>query len=586
MEKKIEETDAKKKRSIKPQIIVKSLKNIIKTIFSISFFNNEEQSSYKLPKRCVFFSLFFIIFLSVTLKYPIEGLQGGTDSFTHHGLTNLILDHGNIPWSASIFSFFGLYPLSVSSGIHTLMASYSSISSMNLFYLITPFSFLQSVIAILGMFIATRQFKKDNRFALLSAIIYSGTTRFLYYTNQQIWTRGLFLTLLPFFLWALFRFLDNTDFKNFSFLALFAIICLAAHRMGMYILVIVLLLGIGILFHRLTVPIFWSRKKESNLINYIIIVSAFAILLFTYLFIDIPTIQMVMSRTPEIFLISRGFISYIIAFAYNYAKFMGIFSVFIPIGFLMITLKDKRNIKETALIITLILILFMAGGSLYLAPVLFGFFSLLSAYSLVYFRDMITRKRLIEFAIITMLIVGVLFPNMILYEDIDERYPFWLDDQTTEAGIYLARSEGYNGVGDYILSRRMDTFTSGTHGINLKRGYSSIEKFDFSTVEIKPLGNLVRNPQNPFTIEDWYWEHTARTWFIKDRIDSSNINNPQVEDWMYSHGVRYYTLDSIAEERAKRQSQDLTEREVGMSYSVVYNRYKYFSNDVVSVYWI
>jgi len=557
----------------------------IQKIGSFSYFSEEENNSRRLNKRCVFTALIFIILASFVLKYPVEGVQGGIDSFAHHGLTNLILSNGYIPWGVSIFSFFGLYPLSVSSGVHTLMASYSSMASLNLFYLMTPFSFIQSIVAILGMFMAAREFKKDDRFAILSAIIYAGTTRFVHYSHHQIGTRGLFLTILPFILWALFRFLDDINIKKFSFLLLFSIVCLATHRMGLYVIVIVFLLGFGILFHRSTVPLFWESNKKSNLLNYLLIISAIVIIFFSYLYIDINVIQMALRRTPEIFLLGRGFIQYLIALAYNYAKFMGIFTIFVPIGFALIILKDKRNIKETVLILTILMILFMIGGYLYLAPALFGFFSLLIGYSIVFFRDRITKKRLIEIAVISMLVIGIIFPNIMLYRDIDGRYPYWIDDDTTEAGFYLSGSD-YNGLRGHHHGRRIDAFTERSYGINLERGYGSLEKFDYSTVELKSIDSLIRTPHNPFTIQDWYWEHHARTWLIKNRIYESNITDPNVEDWIYSHNVRYYIMHTITEERANRVSREWAEREGGMSYSVVYNRYKYFSNDVVSVYWI
>ncbi|MFW6311285.1 MAG: hypothetical protein ACOC1K_03520, partial [Nanoarchaeota archaeon] len=514
-----------------------------------------------------------------------KGFQGGIDSFVHHGLTNQIINNGYIPWGVSILSLFELYPISVSSGVHTLMASYSSLSSINLFYLITPFSFIQSIVAILGMFIAARQFKRDDRFALLSSFIYAGTTRFVFYTNNQIGTRGFFLTILPFFLWALFWFLEDIDIKRFSFVVLFAIVCLSIHRMGLFVFVMVILLGIGVLFHRLSVPIFWSNKKHSYVLNNSIILATLGIIVFTYIYVNISAIQMVWRRTPESILFGKDLISYLIAIGYGYAKFMGIFTVLVPFGFILILFKDKRNIKETVLIITILFLLFMIAGFLYLAPALFGVFSLFIAYSVLYFRDSIERKKFIDTTVVMMLVFASFFPTVILYEEIDGKYPYWTDSNTNEAGLYLFSSE-YNGIGDYIISRRVDSFTESYYGYTLERGYESIEKFDFSTVELRSIDSLIQNPHNPFFMQDWYWDHHARSWMIKTQIYDSSINETHVEEWMYSHEVRHYIMNLDFEERANRVSKEWAETEGSVGYSIAYHRYKMYSNDKMSVYWI
>ncbi|GEM_PF-5267282 len=547
-------------------------------------YEHSRQSPSKVPKSAVFFTIIFIILISFIQKYPSGGIQGGIDSFVHHGMAQTILDNGRITWSRSIFSLFGMYPVSLNTGVHTLIASYSSTASTNIFYLTTPYSFILSVVAILGMFMAAREFKKDVRFALLASFVYTCTTRYLFYTNHQVGTRGLFLTLVPLFLWALFRFLDNMNIRNFGFVLLFAFITLATHRMGWFILVMVFALTIGIIIHRFTIPLFWASKNSSIFLNAIIFILGVGIVIIAFVFIDIITIQMVWSRTPEAFIFGDGIVSYVIALVYNYAKYTGVFSIFIPIGFILILFKDKRNIKETVLLVIIISLMFMVGGFLYLAPVLFGLSSFLIAYSLVFYRDRIKRKRLAEIAVLLMMIVAVVFPNILLYEDIDGRYPYWIGEDSIEAGLYLSGSP-YSGVGDYVYARRLDVFTEEAYGYRLERGYGSVDRYDFSTVRLKPISSLIRSPHDPFNIDDWYWGDTGRVWRIDNWIYNSSIDEPIVRDWMDAHNLRHFIVNSNFERRSLRLTEEQI-RDRGIDHSVVHHRYRIFDNNGVSIYWV
>lgn len=541
-------------------------------------------NSFYMPKSTVILFIIAIILLSFALKYPAGGSEGGIDSFVHHSTAQSIVDNGYIHSSRSILSMFGMYPLSLNGGVHVLMASFSSITSSNIFYLMTPFSFIQSIVAILGMFIAAREFKKDVRFALLVSFIYTCTTRFTLYTNHQVGTRGLFLTIVPFFLWALFHFLDDRNTKNFAFVLLFAFITFVAHRMGLYILMMVFFLSIALVLHKLILPIVWSNRNKNLLFNIFLAVTVVAIILFTFVFLDILPIHRVWERTPEDFIIGDGFVSYIVALAYNYAKYVGIFSVFIPLGFILLLFKDKRNIKETVLLLIIIPFFFIVGGFLYLAPVMFGFFSFFIGYSIIFIMDRTKRKKLVKVMVFLMMIIALIFPNAILYRDIDGRYPYWMGEDSIEAGIYLSNSE-YSGIGDYVYTRRIDVFTTEAYGYRLERGYGSIERFDFSTVKLRSIRSLIQTPHEPFTIDDWYWGTTGRIWRIKNWIYNSSVVDPLVRDWVDAHNIRHYIVNSNFERISLRLTEEQVYERI-LGHSVVHHRYRMYTNSDLSIYWI
>ncbi|MFO8109855.1 MAG: hypothetical protein R6U17_04960 [Thermoplasmata archaeon] len=498
------------------------------------------------------------------------------------------MDSGTIPGAQSIFSFFGLYPLSMPSGVHSLMAAYSSTTSVDLFYLITPFSFIQSILAALGMFMASLQFKRNAYFAVAVSAVFTLTTRYNFYTHQQISTRGLFISLFPLFLWLMFKFIEDKSIQNISLMFLFGFILFTTHRMGIFVLVIIAGLTLGYLLHTFTAPIFVSHKKAGRRVNLILIFLSIAVLFGMYFFTEIPFLEMIWDRTPQEIIGERSIRSYIVAMGYNYGKYTGLFSIFAPFGFLLLLFNRKRHIKETVLLSTFILFLFFMGGTLYVAIVLLPLLSIFIVYALFTFKRYIKTYRSKKISVVgfmVFLITASVLPGIFLYRDYDSVHPYWMADSSFEMGFYQKSSQ-YGTIGHYIIARQIDAFTPHPSGANLERGYGSIDRYDFDKVETRSIRKFIEYPKSLFVMEDWYWSGLPYDpGRVQVRIYRRHIDDPEVQNWIDENDVRYYVLHQ-GTVRNIMNSSDPEWTRINVRNTVPHHRYSIYSNSQVVVYWL
>ncbi len=532
-------------------------------------------------KMLIYISLLSILFFSMFLKYSHGGLQGGIDSYVHHGFTNMILESGRIPWIKSVFSYFGLYPVSTPSGLPALMAAYSSATSTNIFYLITPYSLILTLVASLGMFMASMQFKRNTHLAICVSAVFTLTTRYSYYTHQQMLTRGLFISLLPLFLWMMFRFMDRKNMRIYFMMFLFGTILISIHRMGMFILLIVLGLGLGYVIHHyiLLVP----HGRSLTIVNTSILLLSIFALVSMYFYTENVFLEMIWRITPDVISGDESLGAYLASLAYNYAKFAGVFIIFAPLGFLFLLFKGRREIKETALMFTVIPFLFLLGGTLYVSIVLLPLLSILMMYALFVLKERITRKSIKKLSILFLVFIIVItsvIPGYILYRDIDNKYPFWISETSVEAGLY---STDHSTIGDYIYSRQMNAFTHHPSGVVLDWGYGGIDRFDYDTVEAKSIQDIFLFPRDPFTIDDWFWLGRSLDYSqVRRRIYTQHVDHPEVQEWLREHNVRYFVLHRNTLRHIYREEQP----RVNMQNTVPFQRYAVYRNHDMSLYWL
>ncbi len=197
-----------------------------------------------ISNKVVILTLLALVFVNILIRYPTTPHEIGVDSFVVHRYAYTIKTMGYAPWTLHSFSYLGLYPLSYPTGGPMLLSSISSLTGLNLETSILFASTLLGVFSVLTAFMFSGLFVNDNRIKLLVAFGYSLSPLLLKTTLWTFSTRGIFLAIIPLFLWTLFRYRNSeTSRIRYDVLTFIFLFTLATfHRMFWIALALVIIL--------------------------------------------------------------------------------------------------------------------------------------------------------------------------------------------------------------------------------------------------------------------------------------------------------------------------------------------------------
>ena len=176
----------------------------------------------------------FLIILNIVIRIPCTP-ELGTDSFFIHALCDSISAHGHAQWVSHPLSYLGLYPFSYPSGVPFLISGINQCAGIDMPSTILITSTFLGILSIFTSYLMAKSILNDNIFKFLIAFSFSLSPIILKFTIFNISTRGLFLVLLPLFVWSLFKQHDSDDIViKLKFLALSIVLFLtlaSTHRM-------------------------------------------------------------------------------------------------------------------------------------------------------------------------------------------------------------------------------------------------------------------------------------------------------------------------------------------------------------------
>jgi len=226
------------------------------------------------------------LFFSLAVRWPFTAHEVGIDSFNIHAYAETITRLNSIEWSASILSYFGLFPFSYASGVPILLSEASIMTGTSIEIIILVFSMITALIGTLAAFILSLEIKDSALLAFAVAIGYSVSPIFLEWTQWTVTTRSLFMALLPLIIWILLRYSRvsksaDPRSEKIRLLLLFSmcIVLLALiHRMFVVIILLVMAYliarsAINLINLSKTSLVIGTQKLKSFLFNIIIIIS-------------------------------------------------------------------------------------------------------------------------------------------------------------------------------------------------------------------------------------------------------------------------------------------------------------------------
>ena len=550
---------------------------------------HREEPDLKSNKRQYAFlitSLLTIIFLSFFLKYPTHLLGFPVeDELLYRQLPYLIIQSNRIPWMNSPLSAFQMFPVSENVGLPLVVSSLAETVNTDVSYMVWPFTWIQTILGILGSFIAFHEFKKDVYFAVSGAAVFSLTTRYVFWTSHRFGLRGFFLSFLPFFFWALFRYNKDKEMKNLILMVVFGIIGLSIHRLGLFLIVIVIAYPVVYLIQRKIIPVYFSLKDKYTSFN--LYVLAFSILLLVVAYILSFQLGLVkykaLARANPIFFLNT-FANYFVTLGYAYAKMVGVLVPMVVFGFLFILFKSNKNSNEYFIFYTFLLFIPFAGVFLHVASFLMIILTIFIVYSLfILFNSLKLSKRKVIAIVLAVLILASSIAIFYTLESTFEerRTSRVLASDWENAGVYMR----YSGTGSYdiigddqVLVERVKFFTG-----NARSPFSDMDKFEYQNAELRPLERLIRNPTHLYHLNHWYWRSRQYANPAFGNIRESSVEEPSVQDWLEASGTRYLHLNDRQESGARRSYE---RGNINLVSTTAQYRYKIYMNQHSAIYYM
>jgi hypothetical protein len=469
------------------------------------------------------------------MRYPTTPHEIGWDTFSIHILANSISEFGWARWWVHPLSIGGFYPCSYASSVPFLVSGISQCTDIDVEWTVWVFCMLIGIFSIFFAYIMAGAIINDDLFKFLVAFGFSVSPIVVEYSTWQLSARGLFVVLLPIFIYSLLK--THNSLKYIILLPIFFMLSMMTHHLTWLV--------IPVIFSYAAVAIVYKLKKRinyrvnNNVINIVYII-LFVILLSMPFFT-----RFLISEVSSRYL-------WLICLAQTYVRFFGVMIIFTLSGFTYLMFKHNKKREEWFLMLT----------SLGFMPLLYAyrygkFFLIIFAITLAGIglvnvtgtSDTQKRKYAIA-AVAICLLLAVSFSgfyqhyrtNIIGRPTYNERY---MEDGTYIAAMWIKENVDKRMVCNDMPTRvfaisEVPTLT-GDGTIDLTYGLTTIT--DLSMSKVSPLstefyfeGMYVRTPRTPYTgyyeslINEVDFDHTYGRQVISKFNLSYAVENEDIGD--------------------------------------------------------
>jgi len=491
-----------------------------------------------IPRHMKISLMGLLMLLIFVIMIPSVPHEIGFDSFFIHKLANIISVFGEARWWIHPLSIFGLYPYSEVSGVPFILSGISQCTNIDMEQAIWLFSVIIVLFSAFTAYLMAKVIRDDDVFKFFVAFGYSLSPGILAFT-WNVSTRGLFIVLLPLFIYLLLK--ARTFKMRCGSLAIVMFIMLAVTHHYIYFTGPVVLCFIILVLLNKFVKI---RRTYSNLVNigYLgIFLVAFSYPFFTYTFITEPRYQWL-----EWMLTTN-------------VRYSGILIIFAITGFIYLSLKSNKNFGEKFILLTL----------LFLAPFIYvrtysHFFILIFVMTLAGIalanvaRTNERKKKHACAVIIIALLLSVCFSGFYQHwrTGMYTGSRFWYMRESTYAGALWIRENVDanknlvgNGGTDSFRVQRMSAacgglpliFETGVDALCygfINKSYIKIKKNSALTTAFYLDGPYVEVRGTGIGIElnSFIGQPDIDRWYAKDFIDRFNISY-MIEDTSFNYPI-------------------------------------------------
>lgn len=419
----------------------------------------------------------FLILLNAILRCPVPFQEIGDDSFEVHIVSNSLSQFGEARWLLSPLSILGMYPMSVQGSYPFILSGFSQSSGIKMQWVTFLIPFMMGIFSIFTSYVLAKTLSDNDLFPFLVALIFSTSSGIVTYTTYTLPNRGLFVVLMPIFIYLLLK--SRSAMIKYVLLSFsFFVLLYATHHMTYffatfivgYVIVSLYLLTAKYTYER------YNVKHIQRFVPFFIILSMF--LTFFYPFF---TGFLVSGSRYQVFEMLSNFIRYI-----------GVLFVFSlgGVGYLMF--KTNKSFEEWVFLVSLIFLIPLFYSQTYMKWFILIILSLLIGMGLINIFNKLTttnyHKKIVIGLIVLLLISTTSFTGYYQYlyayreNPYDERF---IEESTFKGGLWMTENiNGYAVSNDFIYSKRICAisnipFLLHTNAINQIYGFINISELNF-----------------------------------------------------------------------------------------------------------
>lgn len=369
-----------------------------------------------------------LIFLNLILRIPVTSHEIGNDTFLYHALANSISTFGYAKWWINPLSIFGLYPYSSASATLFIVSGISQCTGMQMEWTIFLFALLLGMLSIFTSHLLAGIIINDRIFKFLVTFIFSTSQSILESSTWNISTRGLFIVLLPLFVYLLLK----TRTYNLKYIVLFLclfMLLVATHNLFYLIIPIVIIYIILRVIYKPS-----DQLRVNILLQYTqgILILSLLISLFIFSYYH------------------QNSLDQIIQLNITLARYFGIFIIFTISGIVFISFKHNKTFEEWFLILCIFFILPFSTQITYFKHFAAIFLLLAAGFGLLNLANSSTNNKKTVYSI---------FVGFFLFSVVFSGYfQFW----STNVGGEFRYFERYMEESEYKPNIWINNYTNGT----------------------------------------------------------------------------------------------------------------------------
>lgn len=381
-----------------------------------------------------------LVILNLMMRIPLTPHQIGHDSFLIHFVAESISTYGTAKWWIHPLSIIGLYPFSMASALPFYLSGLSQILPLTMEQAIWFALIVLGIFSSFTAYLMAGAIKDDKLFKFITALVYSTSPGILIQTTWSASGRGLFLVLLPLFIY----FLIKSRFSKIIYLlftVLLFLLLLATHNLFYFLIPIILGCATALIFSNIQI-------KSSNYYGGIVLLILFIILY----------IQLSLEKVP------------IYTLVYNYSRYIGVLGIFAIGGFISILFKKNNTFEENFIIWNILFFVPFFSVLTYFKFFMLPFEALLVSYGIVNLIRIPQKRKVVLSVIMVIIILSIgiaefyQFGRTNINEDEYRQYrTFWAEESTVNAALW---AKSYTNkliyIDDSMISRRILAYSGAT----------------------------------------------------------------------------------------------------------------------------
>ncbi|MFZ3382393.1 MAG: hypothetical protein WA144_00560 [Candidatus Methanoperedens sp.] len=463
-------------------------------------------------KRTWIFLWICLIILNVVLRLPVTPHEIGHDSFILHYASDSISTYGHAKWWLHPLSIVSLYPFSMASALPFILSGVSQSLSLDMEYSIWLVSLILGILSAFTAYLMAGVINNDKLFKFITALVYSTFPGILTLTTWNASGRGLFLVLLPLFIYFIIKFRFSRIRYILLTVVLFTLI-LTTHNL--FYLTIPIIMAVVIARMNSNIQI-----KSSNILGGFLL-----LIMFLVFFTQFSVRQFIII---DLFII--------------FARYIGVMGIFALGGFISLLFKNNKNFEETFLLLVLLFFTPTISYVEYSKYLLLPFEALIISYGLINVIRMSNKKKVALTIVMLCFVSSIGFAEFYQFgnTDTESPYQFAAEDSIVNAAHWTKLYTNKTIFsGDFTVSRRLLAY-SGVSAFTEDNIVSVIQGnlVDFNVTKRSPTSILFYS-EGPFHAEDLNGMNS----YFWSKMKVEGYDAKWVDSYLKRYEIKYYFKD-------------------------------------------